>query len=81
MTFRQGWINILHGVATGTKKTRNLLTPIGAVIFFLFTACFLVGSLFVDKLLGLPDLLPQGMHLVVSFPHLHKTMATLILMA
>lgn len=68
MGFRERWINCFHRAATGTKKTRTLLTPIGVTVFGLFTAMFVLAAIFVDKLLGLPRLLPEGTRLPVSIP-------------
>jgi protein-S-isoprenylcysteine O-methyltransferase Ste14 len=68
MGFRENWINFLHKAATGTKKTRTLLTPIGVMIFGLFTALFIVAAMIFDWLLDLPPLLPQGARLAVSVP-------------
>jgi protein-S-isoprenylcysteine O-methyltransferase Ste14 len=68
MGFRKRWINLIHRVATGTKKTRILLTPIGVIIFGVFTALFVFGAIFVDRLMDLPHLLPEGARLPVSIP-------------
>lgn len=68
MQIRENWINLLHRAATGTKKTRTLLTPIGITIFGVFTALFVLAALWVDGLLNLPDLLPGGARLPVSIP-------------
>jgi protein-S-isoprenylcysteine O-methyltransferase Ste14 len=68
MAFRQRWINLLHKVATGTKKTRTLLTPIGLAIFGVFTALFVFTVMFVDRLLSLPGFLPDSATLPVSIP-------------
>jgi protein-S-isoprenylcysteine O-methyltransferase Ste14 len=68
MKIREHWINLLHRAATGTKKTRSLLTPIGVAIFATFTALFVIAALLVDKLLNLPSLLPEGTRLPVSIP-------------
>ena len=68
MGIRERWINLLHRAATGTKKTRTLLTPIGVTIFALFTALFVFAALFVDRLLDLPRLLPEGARLALSIP-------------
>ncbi len=68
MKIRQSWINLLHRAATGTKKTRTLLTPIGVVIFGVFTAFFVLAAILVDRLLGLPDLLPEAARLPVAVP-------------
>ena len=63
MRLRDRWIDLLYRAATGTRKTRVLLTPIGLTVFGLFTTLFVLAGLLVDKLLGLPDLLPERMRL------------------
>jgi protein-S-isoprenylcysteine O-methyltransferase Ste14 len=68
MNIRERWINILHRAATGTKKTRTLLTPIGVVIFGAFTTLFVLAALWVDRLLRLPSLVPEGARLPISIP-------------
>ena len=68
MGFRERWVKLLHRAATGTKKTRTLLTPIGVTIFCLFTALFVLAAIFVDRLLDLPRLLPEGARLPISIP-------------
>lgn len=68
MAFLNQWINFLHRAATGTKRTRTLLTPIGMMIFGTFTALFVVAAILIDKLLNLPRLLPEGARLSVSIP-------------
>jgi protein-S-isoprenylcysteine O-methyltransferase Ste14 len=68
MEFRERWINLLQRAATGTKKTRTLLTPIGVTIFCLFTILFVIAAMFVDRLFNLPRLLPEGVRLLVSIP-------------
>jgi protein-S-isoprenylcysteine O-methyltransferase Ste14 len=68
MGFRENWINFLHKAATGTKKSRTLLTPIGVMIFGLFTALFVAAAMMFDRLLDLPPLLPEGARLAVSIP-------------
>ena len=68
MAFRKRWINLLYSAATGTKKTRTLLTPIGVTIFGAFTALFVFAAILVDRLLNLPRLLPERAGLSVSVP-------------
>ena len=68
MSFQEKWINLLHRAATGTKKTRTLLTPVGITVFVAFTAIFVVAALWVDKLMSLPGLLPEATRLPVSIP-------------
>jgi len=68
MELHELWINLLSKAATGTKKTRTLLTPIGATIFSVFLALFVFTAIFIDRLLDLPRLLPEGARLPVSIP-------------
>ena len=68
MRLRERWINLLHKAATGTRKTRTLLTPFGVTIFGVFTALFVFAALLVDRSLNLPGLLPGKGRLFVSIP-------------
>ena len=68
MEFRKHWVNLLHREATGTKKTRIVLTPIGVTIFGAFTVLFVLAAIIVDRLLNLPGLLPKSARLPVSLP-------------
>ena len=68
MRLRERWIDLLYAAATGTRKTRVLLTPIGLTVFGLFTTLFVLAGLLVDKLLSLPDLLPERTRLSAAMP-------------
>ena len=68
MSIRENWVNLLYRAATGTKKTRSLLTPIGIVVFGVFTTLFVLAALWVDELLNLRGLLPDDARLSVSIP-------------
>lgn len=68
MSLRDRWIALLYRTATGTKKARTLLTPVGVAIFGGVTVAFVAAALLVDSLLGLPDLLPTRARLPVSLP-------------
>jgi protein-S-isoprenylcysteine O-methyltransferase Ste14 len=68
MDIKARWIELLYKLATGTRKSRTLLTPIGAVIFGLFTTMFVVAALFFDKLLGFPVMIPKPSSIYFSAP-------------
>ncbi len=68
MDIREGWIDVVHRAATGTRRTRTLLTPVGVAIFGAFVAVFVLAALWVDRLLGLPGLLPEAARPPVSIP-------------
>lgn len=66
MGLRARWVNLLYCAATGTRKTRTLLTPIGIMIFGVFTALFVFAAILFDRLLRLPQLLPEGVVLPLA---------------
>ncbi len=68
MNLRERWIILLYKAATGARRTRTLLTPIGVTIFGVFTTLFVLAALLVDRLFELPGLLPEGVRLPVSMP-------------
>jgi protein-S-isoprenylcysteine O-methyltransferase Ste14 len=68
MAFRKRWIDLLYKTATGARKIRTLLTPIGVLVFGAFTALFVLAAIWVDRLLNLPGLLPEGARLPVAIP-------------
>ena len=58
MNIRDRWIKLLHRAATGTRETRALLTPIGLIIFGVFTGGFVALSMLTDRWISLPWPLP-----------------------
>ena len=48
----------VHRVATGSRRKRNLLTPVGLLIFGASLVLVVVGGVVTDRLLQLPPLLP-----------------------
>jgi hypothetical protein len=68
MNIRELWVSLLHRAATGSKKIRTLLTPIGAVIFGLFTALFVFLAALVDRALSLPWPFQNAVSWSVSVP-------------
>ncbi len=68
MRIREHWINLFYKAATGTRKTRTLLTPIGLLVFGAFTTFFVLAAIVVDRLLDLPRLLPDEATLLISIP-------------
>jgi protein-S-isoprenylcysteine O-methyltransferase Ste14 len=68
VSLRERLIGIFYGTATGSRKTRNLLTPAGIVFLFGFIALFIFAALQVDKFLDFPKLLPASLNIIVSVP-------------
>ena len=68
MSLNERWINVVHRAATGTKRARTLLTPVGVAVFGGFTSLFLLAGLFADSMLKLPDLLPETARLPLAVP-------------
>jgi protein-S-isoprenylcysteine O-methyltransferase Ste14 len=70
MTIKARWIEFFYKLATGTKRARTLLTPVGAVVFGLFTTIFVVAALAFDKWLAFPILVPWPASVYISIPML-----------
>lgn len=68
MTLKTKWIDFLYKVATGSKKIRTLFTPIGAIVFVVFTVLFIAVALKVDNLFNLPKLLSTPLNIIISIP-------------
>ena len=63
-----GLADLFHSVATGPKRRRELLTPLGLLIFGSTLAVVIVGGLYTDRWLDLPALLPGLLGAVVGAP-------------
>ena len=68
MTIKTKWIDFLYHVATGSRRIRNVFTPIGAIIFGLLLFVLVIVALHVDRLLGLPDIFPGNLNIILSLP-------------
>ncbi|MDH3751758.1 MAG: isoprenylcysteine carboxylmethyltransferase family protein [Gammaproteobacteria bacterium] len=66
MKIRERVVDVMYRAATGTKKTRNLLTPIGVLIFGLFTVLFVYLAVLLDGLLALKWPIPTTVSRLVS---------------
>jgi protein-S-isoprenylcysteine O-methyltransferase Ste14 len=51
-------LQVFHSAATGSRRKRELLTPLGLLIFGLTLAAVVVLGLYTDSALGMPTLLP-----------------------
>jgi protein-S-isoprenylcysteine O-methyltransferase Ste14 len=51
-------LRVFYSVATGSRRKRELLTPLGLLIFGLSLAAVIVLGLFTDRLLSMPELMP-----------------------
>jgi protein-S-isoprenylcysteine O-methyltransferase Ste14 len=68
MTLKTKWIEILYNVATGSRKIRNFFTPIGAFFYGILIFSFIVVALQVDRLLGIIDIFPRPLSIIIALP-------------
>jgi protein-S-isoprenylcysteine O-methyltransferase Ste14 len=68
MTIKSKWIEFLYRVATGSRKIRNFFTPIGALFYGLLIFSFVVVSLQVDRLLGISEIFPRSLSIILALP-------------
>lgn len=60
--------DFFHEVATGPKRRRELLTPLGLLIFGGSLVIVIAGGLLTDRLLDFPRLMPGVMSIAVGVP-------------
>lgn len=68
MTLQTKFIDFVHRTATGSRKVRNVFTPIGAVFFCLFVCAFVYAGLKIDRLLGIERAVPASISIIFSIP-------------
>lgn len=68
MSFRERWVGLVHRAAIGNQRTRGLLTPIGALVFGLFTAAFVFLAVLTDRLLSLRWPISTAASVLVAIP-------------
>lgn len=61
-------INIFYKSATGSKRVRILLTPVGPILILTIITLLVFLSLWVDKLFGFPKFLYSPFNLIISLP-------------
>jgi len=66
MSFRYKVINLFYKTAIGSKKVRNLLTPIGVIFFFSLIGLLIILSLWTDKLLHFSKFISYPSNIFVS---------------
>jgi protein-S-isoprenylcysteine O-methyltransferase Ste14 len=66
MNIKKKWINFLYNISTGSKKVRNLLTPIGIIIFGTFVSLFVLAAIYIDNTLNLPKLNLNIWNIIIS---------------
>ena len=60
--------DLFHKVATGSRRRRALLTPVGLLVFGGSLALVFLAGLFIDRALSLPQLLPGALGVAVGTP-------------
>ena len=68
MTLKTKWIEVLYNLATSSRKNRNIFTPIGAFFYGLLTFSFVIIALQVDRLLGITDIFPRPLSIILALP-------------
>ena len=66
MTLKSKWIDTIYSMATGSRKIRNLFTPLGALLFAILVFSFVLIALKVDKLLGTDNILSGPLSIILA---------------
>jgi len=68
MNLRERCVGFIYSISTGSRKIRNILTPLGAIFFFSIIVLLVVVSLEVDKFLGFSGLFTEPSNIILSVP-------------
>ncbi len=68
MKLKNRWIEFLYLIATGSKKFRNILTPLGAVFYIVFTSLFVFAALKFDEILNYPKFITKPANVILALP-------------
>lgn len=68
MTIINAAIGFIYGTATGSRRVRAILTPIGAGVALCFIALFVAVALLADWWFELPPLLPVPLDIATALP-------------
>jgi protein-S-isoprenylcysteine O-methyltransferase Ste14 len=79
MTLNSVVIGFIYGIATGSRRVRAILTPIGAVVALCFIALFVAAALLADWWFELPPLLPVPLNIAAALPLLLIGLAIYVL--
>jgi protein-S-isoprenylcysteine O-methyltransferase Ste14 len=60
--------NFIYKIATGNRRVRNLLTPVGAIFFFSVVTLIVLASLWIDRLLAISNLIPEYWRSILGWP-------------
>jgi len=69
-TLREGIINLIYKIATGTKRIRVILTPLVGFIFFCIVLLLIFVSFFLDRFFELSRFISEPFSIVISAPFL-----------
>ena len=59
-------LDLFHSIATGSRRKRELLTPVGLLFFGLTLAVVIVAGLYTDRAIGAPELLPGRLGVAIG---------------
>jgi hypothetical protein len=79
MSFHNKLINLFYKTATGSKKVRNLLTPMGVIFFFGLIALLIIVSFWIDELLHFPKFISYPLNIIIALPGLAKGLLLILL--
>ncbi len=66
MNLKTKWIEIVHNLATSSRKIRNFFTPLGAFFYALVIFSFVIIALRVDRLVGITGIFPRVFSIILA---------------
>jgi protein-S-isoprenylcysteine O-methyltransferase Ste14 len=68
MSLSEKWINSLFSIATGSEFRRNLMTPVGFILFVCFVSAWIFFALYLDRALKFSPFVSTPLNLIIGLP-------------
>ena len=68
MSLADRWAELIYRIATTRNKLKIIMTPVGIILWFGLSVLFILASLWLDKFLPVPLLLPIPTNIFLSVP-------------
>jgi protein-S-isoprenylcysteine O-methyltransferase Ste14 len=66
MSLSEKYINTIFSIATGSRLRRNLMTPVGFIIFLCFTVGLILLSFLLDRILKFEEFITSPLDLILG---------------
>ena len=68
MSLSDKCINTIYKTATGSRRWRNFVTPLGGLVFFIFVTAVILLGILLDSVFNFPIIFSYPVNLIIGIP-------------